>query len=857
MTRTHTGEPDGSVVDGVRAAAEAGDAAAQLDLANRHWYGDGVERDPEAAYRWMLKAAEAGLAEAQSKVGAFLRFGWGVPADVRAAIPWFRKALRGGYTKAGYNLGELYRRGGRVPYSPRRAWFFYSKAVELGQEAANYGLAVLCFEGRGVPKDEAKALGLLRRALRGGDPEAIVEMGRFFRAGVAGPEDLAEAEARALALLPPGRSGFAERSLRAPPRGDSRAAAPSLPRRAERGAGPPAGDRPGARSAGAGRGGLAALREKAESGDAEAGYQLGRVLLRSAPGSARADHPAALAALLRAAETGHAAAAFQAGTLLYRGWGVPQDVPKALALLETAARAGNADAARFLALSYDGVGGNLPKDPEVARRWWNEAARLGDPHACYVVGRVIIDGRTTREERARGWQLIHFAAAHGFPHACGFVGVVEAAEAYYSPEPLGEDTLQLLRLGAVRGDFKAALRLAEYFRTVGGPERIAEALHWLHASARRDAAAARELARFHDSGLGVPRSPATAAAWLALASEEGDPEATVLLAVALQAGAGVPRDPAAAIRLAERAADAGYGMGARLLGATYDDGNGVPRDGARAAAWFARGVELNDTPSRHFLANLLFDGRGVDPDLARAVELLKGAAARFDVDAKHLLALMLFRGEGVSPDPARARKWFLDAVDGRHLPSLFTTLEEEALRYRPAALRRRDLRGAIEKLAADPESLPAATALELGLLYWNADAGLSEDRTRAAELLRVAALKGSALAAACLSHALRLDGDEAGEMEWLEKAARSGLPGAERHLAVRLVETGRATWEDPHVARLLESAADRGDVRACVKLASLLGGPGEPPEPRAAERIRALQRCAEEGGYAGEDIFEY
>jgi TPR repeat protein len=160
-------------------------------------------------------------------------------------------------------------------------------------------------------------------------------------------------------------------------------------------------------------------------------------------------------------------------------------------------------------------------------------------------------------------------------------------------------------------------------------------------------------------------------------------------------------------------------------------------------------------------------------------------------------------------------------------------------------------------MAADPEALTAASALDLGLLYWNGDAGLPEDRGRAVELLRLGALKGSALAAACLAHALRLAGDDAGEMEWLESAARAGLPGAQRHLAVRLVETGRAAREDPRVLRLLESAADRGDVRACVHLVCLLGGPDEPDDPRLAERIRALKRCAEEGGYVGEDIFEY
>ena len=846
MTKTHTGETDRSIV-------EEGDPAAQLDLANRHWYGDGVEHDPEAAYRWMRKAAGAGLAEAQSKVGYFLRTGTGVPADPRGAIPWFRKALHGGYAKAAYNLGELYRLGVRVPYSPRRAWFFYSKAVEMGQEAASYGLAVLCFEGRGVPKDEAKALGLLRRGLRGGDPEAIVEMGRFFRAGVAGPEDLAEAEARALAFHRPGdpdslRVLFALRREACaipppPPNLDELNAELNRRQAIGREPEPPELDEAG----------LAALRERADGGDAEASYLLGRVLLRSA----RTAHPAALAALLRAAEADHAAAAFEAGTLLFQGWGVPRDVPRALALLESSARAGNADAARFLALAFDGHMGAPPRAPEEAMAWWREAARLGDPHACYVVGRLTIDEWTTAEERDRGWELMNLAVERGFPPACGFAGVVEAEQHRFHPERLDGPALPLLRLGAVRGDYEAARCLAESLRTLGGEERYAEAVYWLRKASLRDAASVRVLSRHYFSGDGVPRSDEVGTAWLAVASEEGDAEATYLLASAFHEGRGVPVDQEAAVCLAERAAAAGCAKGARLLGAMYDDGAGVLRDGVRAVAWFERGVELGDIDSEFCLANVLFDGRGVDPDPARAFGLLESAAGFVGDHVDHLLALMLFRGEGVSPDPARARTEFLRATDGGHLPSLFTTLDEEALRYRRAALRQRDLRDAIAGMAADPEALTEAAALDLGLLYWNADAGLSEDRNRAAELLRLAALKGSALAAACLSHAFRLAGDDDGEMEWLENAARVGLPGAQRHLAVRLVETGRATWEDPRVLRLLESAGDRGDVRACVKLVYLLGGPSEPPDPRLAERIRALKRCAEEGGYVGEDIFEY
>lgn len=845
MTKTGAERPDGNVVNEVRAAAEAGDAAAQLDLANRHYSGNGVECDPKAAYRWMRMAAEAGIAEAQSKVGYFLRFGKGVPADPRGAIPWFLKAFRGGYAKAANNLGDLYRLGGSVPYRPRRAWYFYAKAVEMGQEAANYGLAVLCYEGRGVPKDPAKALELLRRGLRGGEPDAIVEMGRFFRVGVASPEDLAEAEARALSFHRPGdpdslRVLFSlrrEATAFPPPPPGLDAVNAELDRRQAIGKEPepPELDEVG----------LEALRAKANTGDSEASYLLGRVLLRGE----HSDKPEALEQLLRAADAGHVAAAFQAGTLLYHGWGVPQDVARALDLLERSASAGSADAARFLALAHDGFGGHVSKDPEIASQWWNEAARLGDRHASWFIGQLLLEEDATSAGQARGLELITYAAEHGFPQGCGYLGYLEAQEHRRDESLLEERALPLLRLGAIRGDYNAARFLAKSLRELGGRERLREAVYWLRESARRDAASARMLGQFHWQGLGVPRSHATGTAWLALAREEGDQEAAFLLASAFLEGLGVPQDTAAAIHLAEPGAAAGNGKCARLLGSIYDDGAGSLRDGARAAAWFRRGAELDDTLSMFFLANILFDGRGVDPDPARAVEWLEKAAAEDDVDALHLLSLMKFRGEGTTVDPRRALALFLRAAAAKHLPSLFTTLEEESIRYRAAALRPRDLRSSIAAMEEDADSLTAASALELGLHYWNADGGLSQDRRRAAELFRAAARKGDALAAACLFRALSFGGHDEEAMEWLEQAACSGLPGAQRHLAFRLVETRRCPFDDSHVVHLLESAADKGDVFACVELARTLERAGASTDARQAERILVLRRYAAKGGY--------
>lgn len=672
-------------------------------------------------------------------------------------------------------------------------------AAEAGDAAAHYELARLCYGGLGVPKDAGKALAHLRQAVRADNAEAIVELGRFFRAGVAGPDDLAAAEERALARHRHGELGslrvlFALR----------REAAPEIPR-------PPGLD------------------------------EVVAELDRRQATRREAEQPAA--------------AEFRKGVDLYWGHDVARDVPGALALLESAAGSGNADAARFLAITYDGYGGGVPKSAETAMRWYEEAARLGDAHASFVVGVKLFEGESpegmTPEGRQRGLELIERAAALGFPHACGHLGTRLAREAAGCDELVEELAFPLLRLGAVRGDSDAAWTLARLLEEMGGRERLREAAYWHLVAARKDCRSARALGLAYGHGRGVERSDEAGAAWLARAAEEGSPEAAAQLAGFFLHGFGVPRDPLLAARLAAHAADEGVGLGARILGEIHTDGLGVPRDDELAAAWYRRGAELGDAFSMHGFAATLFDGRGVEPDAAAAVEWLRKATAE-GPDGRHLLAVMLFRGEGTAPDPAEARRQFVVSAADGYLPSIFTTIEEEALRFRPAGTRPERMAERIEEAAEEIEVLPARAALDLGLLVWNGDVSLLRDDALAARFFRAAAEKGDPLGAACLSHALRLAGDLDGEREWLERAARAGLPGAQRHLAVRLASSSGAGWDDPPVVALLESAAEGGDAIACMELARHLERTGAALDARGAERVAALRRCALASGYPEE-----
>ncbi len=670
--RNEPGKPDRRrSIEEVRAEAESGSAEAQLDLADRFMLGDGVERDPEAAYRWLRKAAEAGLAEAQSKVGFCLFYGHGAELDPRSGLRWFLKGLRGGYAKAGYNLGDAYWKGRHVARRPRRAWFFFSRAVALGQEDACYGLAALAYSGLGVPKDVPKSVEYLRRAVRSGAAEAMASMARLFRLGTVGLEELAEAEARALALHVPGDLD----SLQA----------------------------------------LFLLRREA---------------------TPRPPRPETLDAVL-----------------------------------------------------------------EELRR------------------RQALDGEPA-DHHVRGLEQI---------------------------------AVPLLRLGAAGGDLEAVRTLARTLQELGGRKYTDEALYWLHGSSQRDPASARMLGQLYGQLLLTGPGDQRAAAWLALAAEESetkepDGEATTTLAQCFLDGRGVPRDPALAILLTERAARKGFGPGARLRGEIAEDGLGVPPDAALATEWYRRSAELGDRTAMVRLAYRLFDGTAVAPDARQAVGWLEKGVAAGETEGCSLLAVMLFRGEGTAPEPARARRLFVEAGDISRLPALFTSLEDEALRFRRAATGPRNLKRQAEEAAADPASISADAALEAGLLIWNGEGGLVVDEDLAAELFRAAAEKGNAVAAACLSHALRRAEDAEGEAEWLERAAGAGLAGAMRHLAYRLARTGRARYGDARTLSLLESAAAANDAVACHQLAQILERSDAPDDGSRGARILELRRRAKEAG---------
>jgi hypothetical protein len=151
------------------AAAERGDAVAQINLGRCYEYGSSVLKDEAKAAEWYAKAAEQGIATAQNNLGLCYANGRGVLKDEAKAAEWYAKAAAQGMATAQNNLGLCYANGRGVLKDEAKAAEWYAKAAEQGNAAANQALLLL-FKSSSLllallrSKSKVLALELLRRS---------------------------------------------------------------------------------------------------------------------------------------------------------------------------------------------------------------------------------------------------------------------------------------------------------------------------------------------------------------------------------------------------------------------------------------------------------------------------------------------------------------------------------------------------------------------------------------------------------------------------------------------------------------------------------------------------------------------
>ena len=167
------------VTNGVKAAAEQGDVAAQYRYAEMLRDGRGVAKNLHEAVVWTRKAADGGLAAAQCQMGLFYMNGLGVDHDEDKAVEWLNKAATQNHAQAQYNLGIYYAKFSDKE-AVRLAVKWLNEAAKQDYADAQFNLAQLYLNPHHPascnPTAGRRAISLLRRAAAQGHTGAKVKL---------------------------------------------------------------------------------------------------------------------------------------------------------------------------------------------------------------------------------------------------------------------------------------------------------------------------------------------------------------------------------------------------------------------------------------------------------------------------------------------------------------------------------------------------------------------------------------------------------------------------------------------------------------------------------------------------------
>ncbi|BAN68507.1 tetratricopeptide repeat protein [endosymbiont of unidentified scaly snail isolate Monju] len=156
---------------------------------------------------------------------------------------------------------------------------------------------------------------------------------------------------------------------------------------------------------------LAALREQAEAGDAEAQYRLG--MLYGNGEGVSLDHAEAERWFTRAARQGHEDALLTLAWMYASGGGVEMDEARARELYLLAADKGSGKAQYVVATMYRFGQYGVERDMARAIHYYQLAAQRGQPAAQFALGKLLMEGRHVARDDVVALQWLTLAQAGG------------------------------------------------------------------------------------------------------------------------------------------------------------------------------------------------------------------------------------------------------------------------------------------------------------------------------------------------------------------------------------------------------------------------------------------------------------
>ncbi|MBU0944438.1 MAG: sel1 repeat family protein [Proteobacteria bacterium] len=135
-----------------RKAAEQGDADAMFIVGGLYMKGQGTEVNRTEAFKWLYDAAIHGRSskESQKILGEFFLTGQGVPRNYSEAMQWYELAAQNGDVEAQNELAYHYFIGKRVERDYEKAYYWFKRAAEKGYPLGQYNIGILWYTGNGV-----------------------------------------------------------------------------------------------------------------------------------------------------------------------------------------------------------------------------------------------------------------------------------------------------------------------------------------------------------------------------------------------------------------------------------------------------------------------------------------------------------------------------------------------------------------------------------------------------------------------------------------------------------------------------------------------------------------------------------
>ncbi|WP_066460127.1 MobP3 family relaxase [Anaerotruncus rubiinfantis] len=264
----------------------------------------------------------------------------------------------------------------------------------------------------------------------------------------------------------------------------------------------------------------------------------------------------------------------------------------------------------------NGVG--TEKDEATAKEYFEKAAAVGNPFACYQLAKLILSDETSSpQEVEKALVFLKQAAASENPYAQYFLGKLYE-KGQFVPQNTAE-AVRLYKLSAAQDNDYAAYRLGKlYLGGEGVLKDVDEAIRWLDfAAEKKNQYAQYALGILYLKGEDVPKDITKAIEFLSRAAVQQNQFAQYRLGKIYLTGEDAPKDIDAAIRYLTAAAEhkvncpKGAREGGRgnqyaqyTLGKLYLMGKEVPRDKETAAKWFTLSATQGNIYAQFFLDHM-------------------------------------------------------------------------------------------------------------------------------------------------------------------------------------------------------------------------------------------------------------